>query len=73
MSIFGLSLFIDVYYMFLQLPVVQLVPNPEDLKQPIFRSFAFEEKFETKKKQSEDSSKPSITKVKRKVVEEPDN
>lgn len=72
---FGLRLFNEAFYMILQLQVVQLVPNAEDLKQPILRCFAFKAKFVTKKKkkQSEGSSKPSITPFQSKGEEEPDN
>ena len=73
MAIFDLSLFTEVFYMFSQLQVVQMVPNVEDFKHPILSCFTFKAKFEYKKKtkQSEGLSKPSITPVLRKDKEEP--
>ena len=53
LAIFYLSLFTEVFYMFLQLQVVQLVPNEEDLKHPILSCFAFKANFETKKKKKQ--------------------
>ena len=73
LAIFDLSLFTEVFYMFSQLQVVQMVPNAEDFKHPILSCFTFKAKFEYKKKtkQSEGSSKPSITPFLRKDKEEP--
>ena len=73
LAIFDLSLFTELFYMFTQLQVVQMVPNAEDFKHPILSCFTFKAKFEYKKKtkQSEGSSKPSITPVLRKDKEEP--
>ena len=75
LAIFYLSLFTEVFYMILQLQVVQLVPNEDDLKQTILSCFAFKANFQTKKnkKQSEGSSKPSITPFQGKVDEEHNN
>ena len=73
LAIFVLSLFTELFYMFTQLQVVQMVPNEDDLKHPILSCFTFKAKFEYKKKtkQSEGLSKPSITPVMKKDKEEP--